>query len=86
MEHSFSWEAQITLSPSRNSVTFTKPKDPLSCSQEQATGPYLQPDKSSPHSPVFFSKVHFTPKKQRIKIIQNIRYYNYFTRKWNLEN
>jgi hypothetical protein len=44
----------IFHSCSRNSLHFVQPKDSLSCSQEPTTGPYPQPDKSSPCHPIIF--------------------------------
>jgi len=46
-----------------------EPESSLSCPQEPATGPYLEPDASSPHLPTLFSRIHysitfpFTPKR-----------------------
>jgi len=34
--------------------TFMDPEGSLPCSQEYATGPYLEPDASSPHLPTAF--------------------------------
>jgi hypothetical protein len=36
-----------------------EPEDLLSCSQEPPTGPYPEPDQSSPYHPIL-SKIHFS--------------------------
>jgi hypothetical protein len=36
-----------------------QPESSLLCSQKPATGPYPEPDESSPHSPTLFLKIHF---------------------------
>jgi len=35
-------------------LPFVEPKDSLQCSQEPTTGPYPEPNKSSPHVPDLF--------------------------------
>jgi len=35
-----------------------KPKSSLQCSQDAATGPYPEPDESSPQPPSLFLKIH----------------------------
>jgi hypothetical protein len=37
-----------------------EPECPLPCSEEPATGPYPEPDESSPHTPSSFSKIILT--------------------------
>jgi hypothetical protein len=48
-------------SHSRTSPHFMEPEGSLSCSQEPSTGPYPQPDRSSPYHPIptHLSKIHF---------------------------
>jgi hypothetical protein len=36
----------------KNFQTFMEPKSSLSCSQEPSTGPYPEPDQSSPYHPI----------------------------------
>jgi hypothetical protein len=43
---------------SRTSNNFTEPEDALPSSQETSTGPYPEPDESSPHHPILLN-VHF---------------------------
>jgi hypothetical protein len=51
MEHSPSWEANSpSLSQEIPSILWN-PEDSLPCSQEPITGPYPEPDESSPHLP-----------------------------------
>jgi hypothetical protein len=42
----------------RNSQHFMEPKGSSPCSQEPSTGPYSEPDRSSPHHPIV-SKIYF---------------------------
>jgi hypothetical protein len=38
---------------------FMEPEVSLLCSQELSTGPYPQPDQSSPYYHILFFKIHF---------------------------
>jgi hypothetical protein len=48
------------LSLSYNSQNFIESEGSLPCSQDTATGPYSEPDESSPHSPIIFIQDQFS--------------------------
>jgi hypothetical protein len=52
-----SWEAN-SLSASQEIPRLLLPEGSLPCLQEPATGPYPEPDESSPQLPLYFSKTH----------------------------
>jgi hypothetical protein len=54
MELSPFWDA----ASSRTSQHFMESEGSLTCSQEPSTGPYPEPDQSSPYHPIL-SKIHF---------------------------
>jgi hypothetical protein len=65
MEQLPSWVADNTLSQSRNPPPFMEPECTLLCSQETATGPFLEPDECKLHPP--------TPRKENEYIEDQIK-------------
>jgi hypothetical protein len=51
MELSPSWEVAICAATQELPSLFLEPEGSLSCSQEPSTGPYPEPDQSSPYYP-----------------------------------
>jgi hypothetical protein len=45
------WEGNSRKSIQEDPLTLTEPESSLPCSQQPATGPYPEPDASSPHIP-----------------------------------
>jgi len=69
MEQSPSWEADSHTASQINSPPLVESEGSLPCSKQAATGPYPEPDESSPHLPTpFLFKIHsniilpFTPR------------------------
>jgi hypothetical protein len=73
MELSPSWEAASSAATHRISQHFTEPEGSLSCSQAPSTGPYPDPDQSSPNRPILsLSKIHFDIVMDLLKLVSEV--------------
>jgi hypothetical protein len=58
-ELSPSWDAANCAATQETPSNFKEPETSSPCSQEPSTGPYPEPDRSSPYIPFYISKIYF---------------------------